>query len=226
MTSKIFVIIPSYNEGSVLRETILSLGENYKIVVVDDASSDNTKHVVSDLSVYYLRHPINLGQGASLQTGMDFAYQQGADIVVHFDADGQHNSGDILRFIEKLQKDNLDVVIGSRFIKSEDTVLVPPFKRIVLMVAKFINGLVTGLWLTDAHNGFRVLNRRALKVIQLKENRMAHATEILTQINHHKLHYKELDTRVIYTDYSKQKGQNWTNSFNILFDLIVNRYFR
>lgn len=226
MTSKVFIIIPSFNEGIVIRQTILGLDGKYNIVVVDDASTDNTDLMISDLPIYYLKHPINLGQGASLQTGMEFALKEGADIAVHFDADGQHNQDDIERFIHKLQNENLDIVLGSRFIKREHTNLVPPFKRLILRIARLLNGLMTGMWLTDAHNGFRVMNRKSLKLIRLKENRMAHATEILSQININKLSYAELDTQIIYTEHSIRKGQSWTNSFNILFELLVNRYLR
>ncbi|WP_234736131.1 glycosyltransferase family 2 protein [Tellurirhabdus bombi] len=222
----IFVIIPAYNEGRVIRQTILSLGYAYQIVVVDDASTDDTRSQLQDLPIYYLRHPINLGQGAALQTGMDFVYQMKGEIAVHFDADGQHNPADIPRFIQKLQEDPLDIVIGSRFLRNEDTQRVPFLKRFILKTATVINGLLTGLWLTDAHNGFRVMNRQALERLQLRENRMAHATEILAQVRLNELRLAELDTHVVYTDYSKLKGQSWTNSFNILFDLVVSKYLR
>lgn len=222
----IFVVIPAYNEAKVIRQSILSLGQHYQIVVVDDASVDNTFSQINDLAIYYLRHPINLGQGAALQTGMDFARLKGASIVVHFDADGQHNPMDIPKFIDKLQTGPFDIVMGSRFLEAEHTLSVPPFKRFVLKVATIINGLLTGLWLTDAHNGFRVMNSHALNVINLKENRMAHATEILSQIHRAKLRYAELSTKVVYTEYSTMKGQSWTNSINILIDLAINRYLR
>ncbi|WP_020596180.1 glycosyltransferase family 2 protein [Spirosoma panaciterrae] len=227
MTSKrVFILIPSYNEANVIRKTIASLQGPYEIVLIDDASTDNTSQVVAGLPIYYLRHTVNLGQGAALQTGMTFAYQQGADIVVHFDADGQHNPNDIPRFIDELESRKLDVVLGSRFLLREDRVSVPAFKQVILKVATLINGIITGLWLTDAHNGFRVMNRRSLGLIRLKENRMAHATEILAEIYRHKLNVVEMSTHITYTDYSKAKGQSWTNSLNILFDLFVNRYLR
>jgi polyprenyl-phospho-N-acetylgalactosaminyl synthase len=224
--SSVFIVIPAYNEAKVIRQSILSLGQHYQIIVVDDASTDNTFKQINDLPIYYLRHPINLGQGAALQTGMDFARLEGASVVVHFDADGQHNPADIPKFIDKLQAGPFDIVMGSRFLEAEHTLSVPPFKRFVLRVATIVNGLLTGLWLTDAHNGFRVMNSQALNVIRLKENRMAHATEILSQINRAKLRYAELSTKVVYTEYSKMKGQSWTNSINILIDLAINRYLR
>lgn len=226
MTDRIFVVIPSYNEGKVIRQTILSLGDAYQVVVVDDASTDDTANAVSDLPVYYLRHDINLGQGAALQTGMDFARQQGADVVVHFDADGQHNPADIPRFIDALHTKNVDIVLGSRFLRHDDLIAIPRLRRLLLRVARLVNGLLTGLWLSDAHNGFRVMNRRALTAIQLKENRMAHASEILIQIRRQKLQYIETSTHIIYTDYSQVKGQRWQGAIDILIDVFINKYFR
>ncbi len=223
---RIFVLIPSYNEGKVVRQTIRSLSDKYYIVLIDDSSTDDTEASIRDLPVHYLRHDINLGQGAALQTGMDFAYQQRADYVVHFDADGQHNPNDIDRFISVLKDQNADIVLGSRFLREEDLNAVPKLRRLLLRIARVVNGVLTGLWLSDAHNGFRVLNRHALSCIQLRENRMAHATEILIQIRRSGLRYTEAPTHIVYTDYSQAKGQRWQGAFNILFDVFVNKYFR
>jgi glycosyltransferase involved in cell wall biosynthesis len=226
MTEQIYILIPSFNEGKVIRQTIRSLGDQYHIVVIDDASTDDTANAVRDLPIYYLRHDINLGQGAALQTGMDFALQQGADIVVHFDADGQHNPADIDRFIDILKTRKVDVVLGSRFMRQDDLLAIPRLRRLLLRVARVINGLLTGLWLSDAHNGFRVLNRNALHAIQLKENRMAHASEILMQIRRCQLRYVECPTHIIYTEYSQVKGQRWQGAVDILIDVFINKYFR
>lgn len=226
MIEPVFVVIPSFNEGKVIRQTIRSLGDHYRVVLVDDASTDDTANAVRDLPIHYLRHDINLGQGAALQTGMDFARQQGADVVVHFDADGQHNPADIDRFVETLRTQNVDVVLGSRFLRLDDLMAIPRLRRLLLRVARIINGLLTGLWLSDAHNGFRVMNRRALNGIQLKENRMAHASEILMQIRRQKLRYVEMPTHIVYTDYSRVKGQRWQGAFDILIDVFINKYFR
>lgn len=226
MTEPVFVVIPSFNEGKVIRQTIRSLGDQYQVVLVDDASTDDTANAVRDLPIYYLRHDINLGQGAALQTGMDFAREQGAEVVVHFDADGQHNPADIDRFVETLRTQNVDVVLGSRFLRRDDLLAIPRLRRLLLRVARIINGLLTGLWLSDAHNGFRVMNRRALNGIQLKENRMAHASEILMQIRRLKLRYVEMPTHIVYSDYSRVKGQRWQGAFDILIDVFINKYFR
>ena len=226
MNKRIFIVIPSYNEGAVIRQTILSLSNQYEIVVVDDASRDDTYARISDLPIYYLQHDINLGQGAALQTGMTFALQEGADIVVHFDADGQHNAGDITRFIHELENTNADIILGSRFLREIDRTAIPPLRRILLQAGRFVNGMLTGLWLSDAHNGFRVMNRHALSSIQLRENRMAHATEILMQIKRQKLRYVECPTHIEYTEYSKVKGQRWQGSIDILVDVFINKYIR
>ncbi len=226
MAERVFVVIPSYNEGKVIRQTIRSLPDQYHVVLVDDASTDDTINAVRDLPIYYLRHDINLGQGAALQTGMDFARQQGADIVVHFDADGQHNPADIQSFIDVLQTRQVDVVLGSRFLRNDDLRAIPQLRRMLLRVARIVNGLLTGLWLSDAHNGFRVMNRRALTAIQLKENRMAHASEILMQIRRQQLRYVEMPTHIVYTDYSQVKGQRWQGAIDIMIDVFINKYFR
>ncbi|GAB3709169.1 glycosyltransferase family 2 protein [Spirosoma flavus] len=225
---KVFIVIPSYNEGKVIAHTLQKLRRfhNYSVVVVDDCSTDNTEAILKNFDVYYVRHSVNLGQGAALQTGMSFALTQDPAVVVHFDADGQHNHEDIPRFIEKALDGSCDIVLGSRFIRSEDLKAVPPFRRFVLKVAATVNGLMTGMWLSDAHNGFRVLTPTALRAIRLRENRMAHATEILSQIRKNKLRYVELPTHIVYTDYSKQKGQSWSNSINILLDLLISRHLR
>jgi polyprenyl-phospho-N-acetylgalactosaminyl synthase len=222
----IFIIIPSYNEGAVIRHTISNLlGKNYKVVVIDDCSSDDTLSYINDLPIHYIKHPVNLGQGAALQTGMDYALQRGADYVIHFDADGQHNFEEIPKLLQPLINNECDIVLGSRFLKKEDIESIPASRRRLLRVATFINAAFSGLLLTDAHNGFRALSKKALKSINFTENRMAHATEILMLIKKHNLRYKEVPVHVVYTDYSKQKGQSSWAAFKIFIDLIINKLF-
>src|SRR5687767_142685 len=224
---EIYIIIPAYNESDVLRTTaeeLLSL--KYQVVIVDGGSKPPLQPLVAGLKVHYLLHPVNLGQGASLQTGMEYALSQGAKLLVHFDADGQHQPADIPVLAAAVESGKADVALGSRFLRSEDRKAVPFSKRLLLGMARMINGVFTGLWLTDAHNGFRVLSASAASRIQIKENRMAHATEILTLIKRNKLRYTERPTHIRYTDYSKAKGQRPMNAFNILIDLILNKIFR
>jgi len=225
MEDKVYIIVPSYNEGAVLAETVralLPLG--HEVVVVDDGSRDDPGELLAGLPVHLLRHAINLGQGAALQTGMDYAKRCGAAAVVHFDADGQHDPADIARFLAALA-DGADVVLGSRFLPGAERQRVPMAKRLLLQGARVVNGLFTGMWLSDAHNGFRALNRRALAAIELTENRMAHASEILALIRKRRLRVREIAVNIAYSAYSRKKGQKWYNSLNIIVELIMNKLF-
>ncbi len=195
----------------------------YEVVVIDDGSTENILDEIKDLNIYYLRHPVNLGQGAALQTGMDFAFRNEASFLIHFDADGQHQVSDIKKMLEPLKNENCDVVLGSRFLQDSTKASVPFYKRSLLQFAKIVNGLFTGIWLSDAHNGFRALNRNAFSKIRLEENNMVHATEIIQQIKKHNLVYQEVPTQIIYTEYSKQKGQSPLNAISIFIDLILKK---
>ena len=224
MAQRIIIIIPCYNEGEELKRTVQELLElHYEVVVVDDGSMQSPWDQLKEMPIHFLRHSINLGQGAALQTGMDYARTLHADAVVHFDADGQHSPADIPVMLEALEK--YDVVLGSRFLRKEYLAKVPFMKRLLLRCARVINHIFTGLKLTDAHNGLRALGPKALSAINLTENRMAHATEILSQIKNHGLSWCEVPSDIRYTSYSKQKGQRWYNSINILIDLILNKVF-
>jgi len=223
----IFVIVPAYNEGPVLRRGLdRLLGHSYEVVVVDDGSTDSTWALLADAPVHRLRHPVNLGQGAAIQTGMTYALQNGADVIVHFDADEQHQVGDIEVLTAPVLSGEADVALGSRFLRKEDADAIPFIRRLVLRAAVVVNGLLTGVWLSDAHNGFRVLSRRAAEAIDLRENRMAHASEILVQIRRAGVRYVECPTTIIYSEYSQEKGQSGWNAIRIVIDVLLRRIFR
>jgi len=227
LIESVYVIIPAYNEAKILRSTIQSLSDfNLNIVVVDDNSNDETWSILQTLPVYALHHVINLGQGAALQTGMTFALGKGAKIIVHFDADGQHRAKDIETMIAPILSGEADVVLGSRFLRKEDMLAVPFSRRMLLRLAVPVDGIVTGIWLTDAHNGFRALSREAAQQIHLNENRFAHASEILSQIHHLRLQYVERPTSIVYSEYSRAKGQSIWNALNIVIDILLRKVFR
>lgn len=222
---KVFVIIPAYNETDVIAATVKPLLlKGFEVIVVDDGSKTDIEKYLKGISVHYLKHDINLGQGAALQTGMDYAKQFNPDYVVHYDADGQHSISDIERFLHLLKVNDVEIVLGSRFLQKETTELVPAKRRMLLKVARIINLFFTGLFLSDAHNGFRVMKGSVLHKIKLTESRMAHATEIIRLIKRNKISYMEGPTEIHYTEYSMQKGQKASNSFNILIDLILHRF--
>jgi polyprenyl-phospho-N-acetylgalactosaminyl synthase len=223
---QVFIIIPAYNEGKVLRHTIQPLLKTgYQIVIVDDGSMDGTHAHVSDLPIHYIRHPINMGQGAALQTGATYAIQENADYIIHFDADGQHSFAEIPTLLQPLIDGECDIVLGSRFLRKDDVKAIPFVRRGILKVAVLVNAAFTGMMLTDAHNGFRAMNRKAFSTIRLTENRMAHASQILTLIKKSKLRYKEVPVHIVYTEYSTGKGQTSFDAINIFIDLIINKIF-
>lgn len=227
LNSSICVIIPTFNEAGIIRETLNELQTyGYVIVLVDDGSSDDTREIIKDLPVYYLRHAVNLGQGAAIQTGLNFARTlPGCDYFVTFDADGQHPAEKIKPMTEFLIANKLDIVLGSRFLGTK-AFNMSKTRTLLLKTARLVNYFFSGLFLTDAHNGFRVMNRKAAHAIHLNENGMAHATEILIQIKTHKLAYAEFPVVISYTSYSLQKGQQNLDSVKILRQILINKFFK
>ncbi len=216
----VYIIVPAYNEEAVLRQTVQELLQKYEhIVVVDDGSIRSQSEVLTNLPIAILRHQQNLGQGAALQTGTEYALKKGATVLVHFDADGQHRVSDIEQLIEPVINNQADIVFGSRFLVSATRL--PYRRKILLHCARIVNFLFTGFLLTDAHNGLRAMNRKAAQLSAIRENRMAHASAILLSIKKYSLRFKEVPVVVIYNHYSLQKGQSGWNSIRILFDLLI-----
>jgi glycosyltransferase involved in cell wall biosynthesis len=217
----IWVIIPAYNEGRVLAETIgelLDYNRSYHLIVIDDGSTDDTAQAARNFPVHLLVHPMNLGQGAALATGIDYALQQEADIIVTFDADGQMRPADIGPLTDAVINEGVDVALGSRFLTTPAE-KIPPIKKMVLRLATVLTKLTSGLKITDTHNGMRAFKADALRKFTITQNQMAHASEILSEITRNKLTYREVPVAIRYTEYSKSKGQSISNAINILFEL-------
>jgi len=222
MNQKTWIVIAAYNEGSVIREVVKSVLEVWEnIVVIDDGSTDNTGPEAFAAGAIVVTHPINLGQGAALATGILYSLENGADYIVTFDADGQHHVEDIQRLVNSAQSHNVDIVIGSRFLGT--TRDMPTRRRLVLKAAVLFTRLTTGLKVTDAHNGLRCISKDAARKITINQNRMAHASEILEKVAQHKLKIKEEPVTITYTEYSLNKGQKLSNSINILLELLLGR---
>jgi glycosyltransferase involved in cell wall biosynthesis len=220
----IYVILPAYNEATVIVTTIKDLlSKEFNIVVVDDGSTDDTELLVRKLPVFYLKHLINLGQGAALQTGIDFAIKRNADFVITFDADGQHLSNDIDQMITLAEK-GFDVVFGSRFLSGSITNISGP-RKFFLQAARLFNFIISGIFLSDAHNGLRLFTRHAARQLNITQNGMSHATEILMQVKKNKLRYIECPVTIRYTEYSLKKGQTLLGGFKIIQDIILNKLF-
>jgi glycosyltransferase involved in cell wall biosynthesis len=202
---KIFIVIAAYNEAKSIAKVISELKHaGYKnIVVVDDGSQDNTYDVSLNTGAITLRHIINRGQGASLKTGIDYSIKEGADIIVTFDADGQHRVEDLKAMIKPVITGQCDVTLGSRFLKN---VKIPFFRRLTLKLAVLVVWFFYGAKMTDAHNGFRVMNRTAAKAINITSDRMEHASQIVEEIHRKKISFKEIPITILYSDYSMQHG--------------------
>lgn len=213
------VVVPLYNESTVVGDVIRDLRTAFPCVVaVDDGSSDDSAQVAREAGAVVVQHPINLGQGAAIQTGFDAALRLGAQFVVTFDSDGQHQRSDAEAMVERLRADEADVVFGSRFLDGRTR---PGLvKRTVLRGAILYSNLTTGVHLSDTHNGLRALNRRALGAIHIRQNRMAHASEIIEQVGRADLRWVEHPVHILYTDYSRAKGQSVFNAVNILTEMI------
>jgi len=221
----VWIVIPGFNEGRVIASTIASVGEWVpNVVVVDDGSSDNTGEEAIRAGAHLVRHSINLGQGAALGTGIRYALLQGAQCIVTFDADGQHQPKDIEVLLRVARENGADVVLGSRFLG--ETSNMPATRRWLLKLATAYTRFTTGLRLTDAHNGFRLFNRKAAEQLRIRQNRMAHASELLDWLGSSGLRIVEAPVSIIYTDYSLAKGQGFLSSFDILWDLWSSRLYR
>jgi glycosyltransferase involved in cell wall biosynthesis len=220
------IVLPAYNEQSVISTTIKHLKRalsqlkkyRFKIVVVDDGSTDNTFALARKSADVVLRHRFNRGLGAALATGLEYARRhQEFSLAVTFDSDGQHYPQDIIRVIKPLEQ-KFDVVIGSRFLKADNKI--PFFRKLILKISNLATFIFFAVWTTDSQSGFRAFNRRAIDLIKLTSNKMEVSSEFFAEIKRNKLRFTEIPISVRYTPYSLAKGQTNLNSFHILLKLI------
>lgn len=266
---KTTAVVPVYNENPEQLAQVLSNLKNYvdDIVVVDDGSTINSKFKVQNSKLSWLRHELNRGQGAALQTGTDFAVKNGADIIIHFDADGQHNPEDIAALIKPIEEGMADFVFGSRYLQqplypersegshlesnnreltskgggtgsftlaeinshteirpAQDKILEIPLtkRKVIHPLARLVNYIFTGLKLTDAHNGFRAFRSDIADQIQLTQDRMAHATEIMRLVKQNKIRYTEVAVRIDYHRY----GQGFKGGLKVIRELLTGKIIR
>jgi len=223
--AQVHVVIAAFNEATAIARVVTDVARaGYRVVVVDDGSADATADVARAAGATVVRHPFNLGQGAALQTGIEYALAHAAEFIVTFDADGQHRVSDISRLTDALVRERADFALGSRFLGHAPNL--PPLRRAMLRAATAFTRLTTGLRVTDTHNGLRAMTRRGAAAIRLRQNRMAHASECLSQIGDSGLRYVERPVTIEYTAYSLAKGQNVRDAVLILLDLFARRLYR
>jgi polyprenyl-phospho-N-acetylgalactosaminyl synthase len=222
----IVVAVPALNEAATISRVVNELlAQDYECVVVDDGSSDETAAIARRAGAIVIRHPITLGQGAALQTGIEWALARGADCIITFDADGQHRVADVSALVESLREYDADFALGSRFLGSAP-VNMPPLRRLLLRGAIWFTRLETGLHVTDTHNGLRAMTRRGAMAMRLRQNGMAHASEILGLIARSGLPWTEVPVTIEYTPATLHKGQKNGDFISILVDLLMGRLAR
>jgi glycosyltransferase involved in cell wall biosynthesis len=220
--SNLWVVIPAYKEAARIRTTLAELLPRVSnIVVVDDGSPDGSGAAARSFGVWVLRHPINRGQGAALQTGIDFALLRGASVIVTFDADGQHDPADIPAMLAPLAAGEADVALGSRFLGH--TIGMPLSRRIVLKLAVLFTRVVSRIKVTDTHNGLRAFTRTAAQAVRIRQDRMAHASEILDEVRRLGLRYREVPVTVRYSAATLEKGQSSLNAVRIAWQFLIGK---
>jgi glycosyltransferase involved in cell wall biosynthesis len=217
--SDTWVVVPLFNEATVIADVVRGVREVLpQVVCVDDGSTDGSAAAARAAGAVVIQHPVNMGQGAALQTGIEYALRDpGMRFVVTFDADGQHQVADAAAMVDVLRSGAVDVVFGSRFLDRRTRP--GRSKRALLRAAIVYTNMTTHMKLTDAHNGLRAMNRAVAERLDIRQNRMAHASEIVEQVGAAGFRYCEHPVHVIYTDYSRSKGQSMLNSVNILTEM-------
>jgi glycosyltransferase involved in cell wall biosynthesis len=221
----VWIVVTAFNEGRRLEPTLRQLCHEYpNIVVVDDGSSDETREIAMRFPIWVLEHSINCGQGAALRTGIDFALQQGAAIIVNFDGDGQHCVDEIGRLVAPIRAGQVEVALGSRFLgQTED---MPRHRWVILKLGVVFTRLFSWIDVTDTHNGFRAFARHAAQTVRITQNRMAHSSEILDEIARHGLTYCEVPVTIRYTEDTLTKGQSSWNGLRIVAQMILGRLIK
>jgi len=221
-----WLIIPCFNEGTVIGDVIRHARETFpNIVAVNDGSADNSAKEIHKAGAHLVNHPVNLGQGAAIQTGVEYARSQpGAQYFVTFDADGQHQVKDVVAMLDRLRNEDVDIIVGTRFgrPRAEDD-QVPWIKRLVLKTVVLLSPRTRKLGLTDAHNGLRVFNKKVADELNIRMNGMSHASEFVTQMDERGWRVSEQPVDILYTEYSMSKGQSLINGVNILADGFIAR---
>ena len=221
---KLAIVIPAYNEENAIKDVLLSLPTDIKgvkeiiSIVVDDGSTDKTHKIAQKHACHAVRHVVNLGVGAATTTGLEVAKKLKSDIVVTIDADGQHNPADIERIIQPILDHRSDVIIGTRMKNSQGMPILKIFGNNFM---NFLTFLVFQKWSSDSQSGMKAFNSKALRKIQLNSVGYEICSEMIGEIKRNKLKLAEIPIEVIYTEYSKMKGQNWINGINVLTKMLV-----
>jgi glycosyltransferase involved in cell wall biosynthesis len=226
---RVIAVIPAFNEAPRIGTTLADIVPMVDgVVVVVDAAQDGTVAEARKHPVYVLAHALNRGQGAALQTGTEYALEHlKADIIVHFDADGQMRASDIPAMIAPLKEGKVHVVLGSRFLGQVEGM--PFARRLAYAPARLFTFALTGLWLTDVHNGFRAFTAPAARRLRITLDRMAHASEILDLLAASGLPYQEVPVSLRYSEETLAKSRADVGTFarravRVVTDVLKKRF--
>lgn len=218
--NNVWIVIAAYNEERVIGQTVSEvLAEFPNVVVVDDCSKDKTSEIAHSSGAHVVRHPVNLGQGAALQTGISYALAKDCEYLVTFDADGQHDHREISPMLTALEASTAQIALGNRFLGN--AINMNNQRRRLLRLAGIFTKLTTGLHIEDSHNGFRAIRRSFFDNFEFQQNRMAHASEIFGYISRSKIQFIQHPVTITYTDYSISKGQRGSNALRIVMELFT-----
>ena len=226
---KLAILIPAYNEEKTIGNVIKTLPktlpgiDRIDVVVVNDGSADNTAQIAKESGATVISHWFNRGLGGALGTGFEYIRKHDLDLLITFDADGQHNPNDIAPVIKPIVDEKADVCIGSRFIGNRG--FMPWYRRFGIFGLNVITYLLFWSWTTDSQSGLRAFGRKAINKIEIKTNKMEVSSEFFYEIQAKNLKLTEVPIQSIYTEYSMSKGQKNINAINILLKLIYRRFF-
>jgi glycosyltransferase involved in cell wall biosynthesis len=211
-----WIIIPAHNEEKRIPQVIRSVKNITKnIIIVDDGSKDKTSKIAKNENVIVLRHMVNLGKGAALKTGCDYAVRNGAKILVVMDADGQHKAEDVPRLVNTLKENNLDIVFGGRKWNQNMPVV---FKIGNLFLSTMADGLFR-MRVKDTQSGFRAFTSEAYKKIRWESSDYSMESEMISKVGKNHLKYREIPIQTIYLD--KYKGTTIFNGVKIAFESLL-----
>ncbi|MFC1711805.1 glycosyltransferase family 2 protein [Patescibacteria group bacterium] len=225
---KLVVILPAYNEAKVIGGVIDRLNKELRnlknldkeIVVIDDGSRDKTAEIAKKRGAVLLKHIINRGLGGALATGLEYARRENVDVALTFDSDGQHEPEDIKKIIKPILENRANIVIGVRDISK-----MPLDRKIMTFLSSLLTLIFFGIFARDTQSGFRAFDKKALKKVKIKTQRMEVSSEFFHEIKKSGLIFKQIPIKVIYTKYSREKGQKNLNAMEILLKLVL-RLFR
>jgi UDP-N-acetylglucosamine---dolichyl-phosphate N-acetylglucosaminyltransferase len=226
---KLAILIPAYNEERTLGQVIQQVkavdlpGVEKEIIVVDDGSSDNTANIARSRGAIVISHLLNRGVGGALGTGFEAALRLGSDVVVTFDADGQHSPDDIGKVIEPIRTGRADVVVGSRMIDSSG---MPWTRQIANHVANIVTWVLLAARTTDSQSGLRAFSREAARRMRITASRYEVSSEMCGEVKRLHLRFIEVPIQTIYTEYSLSKGQGFSVGLKTLFRLIISKLVR